>query len=90
MVTVWLLPAGLILYALGAFLQIAEEWRQRGLTDTSYRSLICLVAGPTLVAIWALSLQHWAIAAITYIPGLLAAVLLGLKVRDLLRTKLRW
>lgn len=41
---------GVIIILVANYLQIAEEWKQRGLTDTSYRVILLLCAGPSLVA----------------------------------------
>lgn len=89
LIEAWLLPVGLALYGLGAFLQIAEEWRERGLTDTSYTSLACLAVGPALVALWALGAHSAWVAAATALPAALAAGLFLWKLRYLIRTKLR-
>jgi hypothetical protein len=83
-----MLSLGLALYAAGAFLQIAEEWRQRGPTDTSYVSLAALVAGPGLVALAVVGTQHWGLVLVTALPSALAAWLLAWKLRDALRS--RW
>ena len=85
----WLLPVGLIFYALGAFLQIAEEWQERGLTDTSYTSLACLTLGPGLLALWAFQTHSLWMAVVTAAPAALAASLFLWKFRYLIRTKLR-
>lgn len=85
----WLLPIGLAVYALGAFLQIAEEWAERGLTDTSYTSLACLVVGPSCVALWAFHAHSLWVALLTVVPAGLAFGLFLWKLRYLVRTKLR-
>lgn len=87
--TPWLLPVGLVFYALGAFLQIAEEWQERGLTDTSYTSLACLTVGPGLLALWAFQAHSPWLAVVTALPAALAVGLFFWKLRYLIRTRLR-
>ena len=83
----WLVPAGLILYALGAFVQIAQEWRARGLTDTSYPVLLLLAAGPGCLAYAAVDGHaRLLVIAATVAPAVLALGLVALKLRDRLRT----
>jgi hypothetical protein len=81
-----LLALGLLLYACGAFLQIAEEWPARGLSDTSYQALTFLVLGPGLIAAWAWESQHPALVTVTALPAALAGVGIALKARDTART----
>ena len=38
--------AGLLLLLAADYIQIAEEWKARGLTDTSYKVVLSLIAGP--------------------------------------------
>ena len=47
----WLAPVGIVVLAFGGLLQIWEEWEARGLTDTSYRSLLLMAAGPAMIAL---------------------------------------
>ena len=84
-----LLTIGLMLYGAGSFLQIWEEWQERGLTDTSFKSLGLLILGPACIA-WATRELHSATLAVAAgLPGLLAAWLYIWKLRDWLRSK-RW
>lgn len=82
----YLLPLGMILYGLGAFLQIAEEWKERGLTDTSFKSLLCLTLGPGLVAYHAIQTHGLSLAIASAAPAALAAVLLYLKLSAVVRS----
>lgn len=40
---------GIIILLLAAYVQIIEEWQARGLTDTSYKVLALLCAGPAIL-----------------------------------------
>lgn len=86
---VTLIIAGIVLFSLGGFIQIVEEWRARGLTDTSYKSLCCLAAGPALIGYAAIDGREYAVAAAAALPALLAAAMIALKLRDRLRSKWR-
>ena len=84
------LALGMVLYAAGALGQIAEEWPQRGLTDTSFRSLVALTLGPALMA-WATARLglHPGLAIVMGLPAVLAALGLALKFRDVVRRHYR-
>lgn len=60
---------------------IVEEWKTRGLTDTSYFTFLCLAAGDGLLAYNAFP---WLYAALGF-----PALGLGLKLRDFLYTKFK-
>mgnify|MGYP001601445993 CR=1 FL=1 len=85
----WLLPTGLVLYAAGAIWGIAEEWRDRGLTDTSFPSLLLLSVGPALIALWAWSAGRPATALTVLLPTGAFLVMILCKARDRLRMR-RW
>lgn len=81
-----LIAVGLLIYGVGAFIQIAEEWQSRGLTDTSFRSLGCLVLGPGLISYSAFSNYSWFIGISSLLPTCLALYLFTLKAKDAIRT----
>ena len=84
-----LLFIGLIALSFSTLKQIHEEWRTRGLTDTSFLSLTGLILG-SCVSVWAYrqALPAWLIGVSAAGP-LFGMVLFGLKLRDHL-TRYRW
>lgn len=84
----WLLPTGLFIYGLGAFIQIWEEWGARGLTDTSFKSLFLLCLGPALIAFYAFKLDNPAISIVTVLPAITAAIMFLAKLVDLFLTRI--
>jgi len=83
----WMLPVGLVLYAGSSLLQIAEEWKTRGLTDTSFTSLALLIVGCGLIGASVMLRGHaWAELAVLA-PAGVAVTLFAMKVRDNWRSK---
>lgn len=72
----WLLPFALLCLVLGPAIQIVEEWRQRGLTDTSYLALSCSALGGVLMwpVILALPIEDCAIRTVALLVAGASAV----------------
>ena len=80
---------GLTLILAADYLQILEEWKTRGLTDTSVKVLLMLIAGPALIAYhWQHREPVWIFYGFTGSAGI-AGCLLFLKLRDFLVTKFK-
>jgi len=80
---------GLMAILIANYLQIAEEWKQRGLTDTSYRVMFLLAVGPGCAAygfdLEALPWHTLAYAGFTF----LALAMIYAKTRDRLASRYR-
>jgi len=81
--------AGLLLILAADYVQIAEEWTARGLTDTSYKVVACLIVGPLLMAYGAYLQEVTWLAALFAGVSLCGSVMLALKLRDLIHTRMR-
>ena len=86
-IALFIAGAGIILFRAGSLMQIAEEWKDRGLTDTSYGSLLLMAGGSTLIAISAAITQHWFIAVLSFVP--IEWTMIYLKLKDHLRSRRR-
>jgi hypothetical protein len=82
-----LIALAVILFA--DYLQIAEEWKARGITDTSFKVLTLLAAGPAILiyARWNTSAQ-WVLIGFG-ILSLFACMLFLVKLKDLGQTKFK-
>ncbi|HXF91173.1 MAG TPA: hypothetical protein VNK46_00315 [Nitrospiraceae bacterium] len=84
----WLMPFALLALLAGSALQIAEEWRSRGLTDTSYVSLLCTAAGSAMMIPIVLTMPSkycafGTLAIVVAMAGIIGAVVgIGLKAKD--------
>lgn len=74
---------------LADYLQIAEEWSSRGVTDTSFKVLALLAAGPAILvyARWNTSAQ-WVIVGFSVL-SLFACALFLVKLKDFGQTKFK-
>jgi hypothetical protein len=80
---------GLLLLLVANYLQIAEEWRQRGLTDTSFKVILLLIVGPAMVAYGSdFEALPWHTLGYSIFAGL-AAVMGYLKARDVIMSRYR-
>ena len=84
-----LLLIGLLALSFSTLKQIQEEWKTRGLTDTSYTALAGLITGGCVTA-WAYKtgLPEWMVV-VTAIGPSLGVWLFLWKLRDKTRTKFR-
>jgi hypothetical protein len=83
------LAIGALLLLAANYLQIAEEWRQRGLTDTSFKVILLLILGPALVAYGSdLEALPWHTLGYSVFAGL-AGIMFYLKARDLIVSRYR-
>jgi hypothetical protein len=74
---------------LADYLQIAEEWKSRGITDTSFKVLTLLAAGPAILiyARWNTSAQ-WVLIGFAVL-SVFACILFFIKLRDFGQTKFK-
>ena len=82
-----LLPLSLLLITAGIVLSVHEEWADRGLTDTSYTSLWCWVAGLLGITGWGLLEHDSLVAMITLLPAGLFGYWIWLKHQGTRRRK---
>jgi hypothetical protein len=82
-----LLPLSLCLITAGIVLSVHEEWAERGLTDTSYTSLWCWVAGLLGITAWGLFEHDSLLALVTLVPAGLFGYWIWLKSRGRSRRK---
>ncbi len=87
--TDWLSELGVLCLAASSLKQIAEEWKTRGLTDTSYPALALLAIGSLALVLHAALIEQSWTAGVPAIPLTLAIGLLYLKVKDFVCTKCR-
>lgn len=82
-----LIALAVILFA--DYLQIAEEWNARGITDTSFKVLTLLAAGPAILvyARWGTSAQ-WVLIGFSML-SLFACVLFSIKLKDFGQSKFK-
>ena len=78
----WLLPVSLSIISAGIALSIYEEWGDRGLTDTSYNTLIAWVLGLCGVAAWGIIDSNSMVFLVAIVPALLFLYWIALKVAD--------
>ena len=84
-----LLIVGLLALSFSTLKQIQEEWKTRGLTDTSYSALTGLILGG-LVPVWAyLSDLPIYIPVLTAIGPVIGMAMVYLKMKDLFNTTRR-
>lgn len=82
-----LVALAVILFA--DYLQIAEEWSSRGVTDTSFKVLTLLAAGPAILvyARWGTSAQ-WILIGFSVL-SIFACILFLIKLKDFGQTKFK-
>jgi len=82
-----LVALAVILFA--DYLQIAEEWNARGITDTSFKVLTLLAVGPAILvyARWNSSAQ-WVLIGFSVL-SLFACILFLIKLKDFGQTKFK-
>ena len=84
---VQLSAVGLFILGLGAFMQIWDHWKVRGLVDTSYRSLLLIGFGSFVLAVSSFVAKHdIEIVVIAAAGFVLAIYLIGLKIKDFYNT----
>jgi hypothetical protein len=74
---------------LANYIQIAEEWKSRGITDTSFKVLTLLITGPAILIYtrWNTS-EIWVLLWFAGL-SLFACCLFFIKLRDLGQTKFK-
>jgi len=79
----------LAIILLADYLQIAEEWNSRGVTDTSFKVLTLLAAGPAILiyARWNTSAQ-WVLIGFAALSAF-ACILFIIKLKDFGQTKFK-
>ena len=85
----WLSELGVLCLAASALKQIQEEWRTRGLTDTSYSALLLLALGSLALVLHAAMVEQSWTAGVPALPLALALGLLFMKAKDFVCTKCR-
>jgi NADH:ubiquinone oxidoreductase subunit 4 (subunit M) len=80
---------GLLILLLADYVQIAEEWTARGLTDTSYKVCCLLISGPLCIAYGFFQSQDFVLVYVFLGLSLCGTLMLGMKLRDLVRTRLK-
>lgn len=81
--------AGLLLLLAADYIQIAEEWKARGLTDTSYKVVLSLIAGPLCIAYGFKDIGQAPYAYLFTGLAVCAGIMLSLKLRDFIQTRYR-
>jgi len=71
------------------YMQIIEEWKQRGLTDTSYKVLLTMLTGSILVSKGLLDGNQTALAGAFLGSAALSGVMLIVKVNNLFQTRFK-
>jgi hypothetical protein len=84
----WVLIGILALLA-ADYVQIVEEWKTRGLTDTSYKVLVLLVSAPAMIAYGFYSLHSLELAVVFGMFAVFSSLMLLLKLKDTLLTRFR-
>lgn len=87
----WLLVLSLVLIIGGNVLSVVEEWSKRGLTDTSYATLLLWVVGLLGLTCWGAVAAHDPLIALTaFFPSVLFFYWIVLKLVSWVNSKFRW
>jgi len=81
----WLLPVSLAVLVGGIVISVLEEWKSRGLTDTSFLSLSCWVLGLLGVGLWALVMRDYGVFWVAFVWAALFFYWIYLKAGDRVR-----
>lgn len=81
--SVWILPFSVFLVAIGIVVSIAEEWKAKGLTDTSIATLVMWTVGLTGVLAHGMIQKIDNLFIVTVVPIAIFVGCIVMKIRDI-------